>query len=545
MKKKWWHSSVVYQIYPRSFNDTNGDGVGDIRGIIDKLDYLGNLGIDLIWISPLYKSPMEDNGYDISDYCDIDPLFGNMQDMEELITEAKKRNIRILMDLVINHTSSEHKWFQESKQSRDNKYREYYIWRDSPNDLKSLFGGSAWEYDQHTEQYYMHLFATHQPDLNWENEEIHQEIYDLINFWLEKGIAGFRMDVIDLIGKEIDKGITSNGPRLHELIRNINRNTFGNYDSFTVGETWGATPEIAKMYSDPKREELSTIFQFEHIQLDWKKGNKWEWTELDLIELKDVLSKWQTCFNDDGWNSLFWNNHDLPRIVSRWGNDKEYRVKSAMMFAILLHFMQGIPYIYQGEEIGMTNIKYDSLDDYNDVEIHGNYKEYVIDQGKLTHDEFMRGVYKMGRDNARTPMQWDDSENAGFTDGTPWLKINSNYKTINVKNDLVSDDSIFKTYKSLIDIRKNSELSNLILYGNYELLERENKNVFIYRRYDDDSELLVVCNFYEKEVTLSVDLKFTEVIISNYDIDGSADLSNYVLKPYEAFAVRISKKAIE
>ena len=363
MEKKWWHRSVVYQIYPRSFKDTSGNGVGDLRGIIEKLDYLKELGIDVIWLSPVYKSPMDDNGYDISDYQDIAPEFGTMADMDELIEEANARGIRLVMDLVVNHTSDEHPWFLEAKKSKNNPYRDYYIWRDAseddgvPNELNSTFSGTAWQYDETTQQYYLHLFSKKQPDLNWQNEKVRQAVYQMMNFWIDKGIGGFRMDVIDLIGKVPEKEITGNGPRLHEFLQEMNQATFGKHDLLTVGETWGATPEIAKLYSNPDRHELSMVFQFEHIGLDQQEGGeKWDLAPVDLGKLKQIFAKWQTELDNQGWNSLFWNNHDLPRMISRWGNDGQYRVESAKMLAILLHMQKGTPYIYQGEEIGMTNL---------------------------------------------------------------------------------------------------------------------------------------------------------------------------------------------
>ncbi len=437
MERQWWHSSVVYQIYPRSFNDSNGDGIGDINGIREKLDYLKELGIDVIWLSPVYKSPNDDNGYDISDYCDIMDEFGTMEDMDNLLKEANERGIKILMDLVVNHTSDEHKWFIEAKKSKDNEYRDYYIWRDpvdghEPNELGSTFSGSAWQYDETTGQYYLHLFSKKQPDLNWENEKVRNEVYKMMNFWVDKGIGGFRMDVIDLIGKIPDKMITGNGPKLHEYLQEMNKAALEGNDLLTVGETWGATPEVAKLYSNPERKELSMVFQFEHIGLDQIEGKeKWDVKQLDLLDLKKVLSKWQIELEGQGWNSLFWNNHDLPRIVSRWGNDKEYRVESAKMLATLLHGMKGTPYIYQGEEIGMTNVRFEDINEYNDIESLNMYKDR-LSKG-YSHDEIMTSIYAKGRDNARTPMQWDNSENAGFTTGKPWLAVNKNYEYINVK----------------------------------------------------------------------------------------------------------------
>ena len=397
MERQWWHSSVVYQIYPRSFNDSNGDGIGDINGIREKLDYLKELGIDVIWLSPVYKSPNDDNGYDISDYCDIMDEFGTMEDMDNLLKEANEKGIKILMDLVVNHTSDEHKWFIEAKKSKDNEYRDYYIWRDpveghEPNELGSCFSGSAWQYDETTGQYYLHLFSKKQPDLNWENEKVRNEVYKMMNFWVDKGIGGFRMDVIDLIGKVPDKMITGNGPKLHDYLQEMNKAALEGNDLLTVGETWGATPEVAKLYSNPERHELSMVFQFEHIGLDQIEGKeKWDLKPLELLELKKVLSKWQTELEGQGWNSLFWNNHDLPRIVSRWGNDKEYRVLSAKMLATLLHGMKGTPYIYQGEELGMTNVRFEDINEYNDIESLNMYKDR-ISKG-YTHEEIMESIY--------------------------------------------------------------------------------------------------------------------------------------------------------
>ena len=540
MEKKWWHSSVVYQIYPRSFKDSNNDGIGDINGIIEKLDYLKELGIDVIWLSPVYKSPNDDNGYDISDYCDIMDEFGTMDDMDRLLDEGNKRGIKIVMDLVVNHTSDEHKWFIEARKSKDNEYRDYYVWRDGtddkePNDLESIFSGSAWELDKQTNQYYLHLFSKKQPDLNWENPKVRNEVYKMMNYWIDKGIGGFRMDVIDLIGKLPDKKITANGPKLHEYIQEMNRETLRDKDLLTVGETWGATPEIGKMYSDPARNELSMIFQFEHIMLDQEGEEKWDLKQLNLLDLKRILSKWQTALGDEGWNSLFWNNHDLPRIVSRWGNDKEYRVKSAKMLATLLHGMKGTPYIYQGEELGMTNVKFDNIEDYNDIESLNMYKERISKGYK--HEEIMESIYAKGRDNARTPIQWDDSEYGGFSTSKPWLAVNKNYKYINAKNCLKDNDSIFYHYKKLIEIRKSNET---IIYGDYNLLCEDDKNIFAYTRKLDGDTILVVCNFYniETKINYEGDYESLEILISNYS-DSSINLSNLKLRPYEAIMYRI------
>lgn len=541
MERKWWHSSVVYQIYPRSFNDSNGDGIGDINGIREKLDYLKELGIDVIWLSPVYKSPNDDNGYDISDYCDIMDEFGTMEDMEKLLKEANEKGIKILMDLVVNHTSDEHKWFIEAKKSKDNKFRDYYIWRDpvnghEPNNLGSCFSGSAWQYDESTDQYYLHLFSKKQPDLNWENENVRNEVYKMMNFWIDKGIGGFRMDVIDLIGKVPDEMITGNGPKLHDYLQEMNKAALEGHDLLTVGETWGATPEIAKLYSNPKRKELSMVFQFEHIGLDQIEGKeKWDVKPLDLLDLKKVLSKWQTELEGEGWNSLFWNNHDLPRIVSRWGNDREYRVESAKMLATLLHGMKGTPYIYQGEELGMTNVRFEDINEYNDIETLNMYKDR-ISKG-YSHDEIMASIYAKGRDNARTPMQWDSTENAGFTTGKPWLKVNKNYKFINVEDCLQDKDSIFYHYKKLIDIRKHNDT---IIYGDYKLLLPEDKNVFAYSRELNGDKIVVVCNFYNKEINLNFkeDFNNVEILLSNYK-DSSILMKDLKLRPYEAIMYRV------
>ena len=541
MERKWWHSSVVYQIYPRSFNDSNGDGIGDINGIREKLDYLKELGIDVIWLSPVYKSPNDDNGYDISDYCDIMDEFGTMEDMENLLKEANEKGIKILMDLVVNHTSDEHKWFIEAKKSKDNKFRDYYIWRDpvdghEPNDLASCFSGSAWQYDESTAQYYLHLFSKKQPDLNWENEKVRNEVYKMMNFWVDKGIGGFRMDVIDLIGKVPDEMITGNGPKLHDYLQEMNKAALEGHDLLTVGETWGATPEIAKLYSNPKRKELSMVFQFEHIGLDQIEGKeKWDVKPLDLLDLKKVLSKWQTELEGEGWNSLFWNNHDLPRIVSRWGNDREYRVESAKMLATLFHGMKGTPYIYQGEELGMTNVRFEDINEYNDIETLNMYKDR-ISKG-YSHDEIMASIYAKGRDNARTPMQWDSTENAGFTTGNPWLAVNKNYKFINAEDCLQDKDSIFYHYKKLIDIRKHNDT---IIYGDYKLLLPEDKNVFAYSRKLNGDKIVVVCNFYDKEVNLNFkeDFNNVEILLSNYK-DSSIFMKDLKLRPYEAIMYRV------
>ena len=530
--EKWWKKAVVYQIYPKSFQDSNGDGFGDLQGIIKRLDYLETLGINAIWLSPVFKSPQADNGYDISDYRDIDPTFGSLDDMEELINEAKKHNIRIMMDLVLNHSSNEHRWFKEAKKSKDNPYHDYYIWRDGdegvpPSDMKACFGGSAWEYVPKIGQYYFHQFLPEQPDLNWENPKVRRAIYDMILWWMDKGVGGFRLDVIDQIAKEPDKRITINGPRLQEYFKELSRETFQKGDLITVGEAWGADTERAKLYSNPDGSEFSMVFQFEHIGLDQKEGGeKWDLAPLPFKKLKKIMAHWQNELYNCGWNSLFWDNHDLPRIVSRWGNDREYRVESAKMLAILLHGMQGTPYIYQGEELGMTNVQYD-IEDYKDCEIINMYHER-LEKG-YSKDEIMKSIYAKGRDNARTPMQWDDSANAGFTTGTPWIKVNDNYDKINAKSQVNDPDSIFSCYKKLVQLRKDYPV---FVDGKFTLLLEDDENIFAYSRKNEEKTMIVVCNFFDKEIPmpLAKECEGMEVLISNYK--DTSDMS--VLRPYEA-----------
>lgn len=530
-KNPWWKNSVIYQIYPRSFQDSNGDGIGDIRGIINRLDYLEDLGIDAVWLSPVCKSPQDDNGYDISDYQDIDPMFGTLADMEELIRRAGERGIRIIMDLVLNHTSDEHPWFLEAKKSRDNPYHDYYVWRDGtegelPNDLRACFGGPAWQWVPELGQYYFHQFSVKQPDLNWENPRVRREIYDMILWWMDRGIGGFRLDVIDQIAKEPDLGITNNGPRLHEFIRELSRETFQKGDLITVGEAWGATPELARRYSNPDGSEFSMVFQFEHIGLDQQEGgSKWDLAPLPFQKLKDVLDKWQTELWGCGWNSLFWDNHDLPRIVSRWGDDGQYRVESAKMLAILLHGMQGTPYIYQGEELGMTNVRYE-IGGYKDIETLNLYKERR--ELGYAHEEIMKSIYARSRDNARTPMQWDDSPQAGFTEGTPWLKVNPNYPEINATGQMKDPQSIYSCYKQLVRLRKEHPV---FVDGRFELLARESGQIFAYTRDDGKQRLLVVCNFSGEPADsgLAEEWKSMELLLGNYP-DSQGDR----LRPYEA-----------
>lgn len=533
MEKKWWQSSVVYQIYPRSFADSNGDGMGDLPGITGKIEYLKKLGVNVLWICPIYQSPQDDNGYDISDYRAVYPEFGTMENMKDLIQKCKDNDIKIIMDLVVNHTSDEHPWFIESKKSLDNPYRDYYIWRKGtdgcpPNDLMSNFGGSAWEYSPETDEYYLHFYSKKQPDLNWENPKLRQEIYDMMNWWLDQGIAGFRMDVIDLIGKIPDQKIKENGPKLHSYLHEMNEATFGHRDSMTVGECWGATPEIGRLYTDPERKELSMIFQFEQIQLDKKPGGqRWDLKSLYLPDLKRVFSKWQTELEGHGWNSLFWNNHDLPRIVSRWGNDGEYRVLSAKMLATLLHGMKGTPYIYQGEEIGMTNVPFQTIDEFPDIETQNIYKERL--KAGFTEEETMHAIRAKARDNARTPMQWNAEKNAGFTEGTPWYRVNPNYKEINVEQALADPESVFYHYQKLIQLRKEHDI---MVYGTYQLLFPEDEDLYIYTRTLEEEKWLIVCNFHEKTRKFRCK-RAGQVMLSNY-ADTPATEKIAELRPYEA-----------
>lgn len=533
--EKWWKNAVIYQIYPRSFCDSNGDGIGDIQGIIQKLDYLENLGIDAIWLSPIYRSPQDDNGYDISDYQDIEPMFGTLEDMDELIAEAGKRNIKIIMDLVLNHSSDEHKWFIEARKSKDNPYHDYYVWRDGeegvyPNELRSTFSGPAWEWVPELEQYYLHQFSVKQPDLNWENPKVREEIYKMIQWWVDRGVGGFRLDVIDLVGKEVDKMIMAEGEMLHPYMKEMSKHVFQQNDLVTVGEAWSATPERAFQYSNPDGSELSMVFQFEHIVLDQQEGKeKWDLAPLPFVKFKKVLSKWQTELYEKGWNSLFFENHDLPRSVSRFANDGEYRDVSAKMLATCLHGMQGTPYVFQGQEIGMTNIKMD-ISEYRDIELLNMYKERK--EAGYSEEELMQSIYAKGRDNARTPMQWSDEKNAGFTDGEPWIKVNPNYKEVNVKQAMQDEGSIFYYYKKLISLRKNERI---LVHGKYEPLLLEDPDIFAYTRTDKDSKMLVICNFTEKNVACDLvkDWSDGETLIANYKDREE----NGILRPYEAMMI--------
>ena len=528
-KRGWWQSAVFYQIYPKSFQDTTGTGIGDLQGIISRLDYLQKLGIDGIWLSPVCASPQVDNGYDVSDYCAIDPMFGTMADMEMLIAEAKKRNISIIMDLVLNHSSDQHFWFREALKSKDNPYHDYYIWRDGdadtlPNDMWSVFGGPTWTYVPHLGQWYFHQFAPEQPDLNWENPKVRQGLYSFIRFWVDKGVEGFRLDVIDQIAKDPDLKVTTNGPKLHDFLRELSREAFQEEGLVTVGEAWGADVERAKLYSAPDGSELSMVFQFEHMGLDQTSWQKWDFAPLPLVKLKDCYRRWQQGLAGKGWNSLFVNNHDLPRIVSRWGDDTVYRVPSAKMLATMLHGMQGTPYIYQGEELGMTNIKL-PLEEYVDVEIHNLFRDRTAEG--YSPEAVMESIWKRGRDNARTPMQWTAGENAGFTTGKPWLKVNPNHTEINAEAALADPDSIFYYYQKLIELRKSLPVFR---EGSFELLCPEDEKVFAYTRDMENAHLLVVCNFTSKAVPFEIPEAFrnAKTLIANYP--DTAD----TLRPYEA-----------
>ncbi|MCL2035416.1 MAG: alpha-glucosidase [Oscillospiraceae bacterium] len=552
MERTWWKESVIYQIYPRSFYDSNGDGNGDLAGATAKLDYLKDLGIDIIWLSPIFKSPNHDNGYDISDYRAIMDEFGTMEDFGRLLSEAHARGIKIMLDLVANHTSDEHPWFIESRKSRDNAYRDYYIWHDGknggpPNNWESFFGGPTWEYDDKTGQYYMHLFVKQQPDLNWENPDVRHEIYDMMKWWFDKGVDGFRMDTVNMYSKAPgfpdgepipgtpygDKSPhMHNGPRIHEFLKEMNREVLSKYDIVTVGEAPETSVEDAILYTGFDQGELNMVFTFEHMWTDYQNATQWCDLKFDLVKLKNALSSWQTGLHEKGWNSLYWNNHDQPRVVSRFGDDGEYREVSAKMLAACLHMMQGTPYIYQGEELGMTNVAFSGIDDYDDVATVNAYREYTENRG-VSHGDMMRYIHQTSRDNARTPMQWDNTENAGFTTGKPWLKVNPNYPVINAKAQVNDPDSVFGFYKKLIRLRKEHPV---IVYGDYELLLPDHPAIFAYLRKLGGETLLTVCSFQKECVEFSVPdilpLEKAKLLLSNYD---SPDITRtFTLQPYEA-----------
>lgn len=560
-KTDWWKNAVVYQIYPRSFKDSNGDGFGDLRGVIEKLDYLRELGIDVIWLSPVFDSPQDDNGYDISDYRKIYAGFGSNEDMEELIQKAHDREIRIVLDLVVNHTSDEHAWFVESQKSKDGQYSDYYIWKDpkpdgsEPNNWGSCFCGSAWEFCEERGQYYLHFYSKKQPDLNWENPTVRREIYDLMKFWMEKGADGWRMDVIASISKdqnfpdyperEGQKYYTgkyhSNGPRLHEFLHEMNQEVLSKYDCMTVGEAPGSTPETARLFTDPKREELNMIFTFEHMNIDRVPGSvnrKWALKPFDLRELKKVMSSWQNQLYNKGWNALYFENHDQPRVISRWGNDREYREACAKAFATVLHGMQGTPYIYQGEEIGMTNVAFD-LEEYEDIEVKNAYQELVVKNKTISKEDFLKAVWNKSRDNGRTPMQWDDSENAGFTTGKPWFKVSERYPEINVEKALGDQNSIFYYYKKLIGLRHTEPL---LTDGDYQLIMEEDAQIFAYLRTTDRERWLVAANLSEQHRSTEELRKYAgnlkEIKICNYERSSLEE----DMRPYEAFMMQICYK---
>ncbi len=553
MEQKWWKEAIVYQIYPRSFKDSNGDGIGDLPGIIQKLDYLEDLGINAIWLCPVYKSPNDDNGYDISNYQDIMDDFGTMKDMERLLAEIHRRDMKLIMDLVLNHTSDEHPWFIESRSSLDNPYRDFYIWRKGknglpPNNWGSVFGGSAWEYDEKTEEYYLHLFSKKQPDLNWENPRAREETYKMMKWWLDKGIDGFRMDTVNMFSKvpglpdgKIIKGYKYgdggscflNGPRIHEYLQEMNKKVLSKYDIMTVGETPGTTPEIAAFYVNRDRHELDMVFHFELMEIDHDPINKWKPKEWELTELKKIFTKWYEGLKEKGWNSLFMNNHDQPRMVSRFGDDKKYRVESAKMLATLLYTLPGTPYLYQGEEIGMTNVAFDNIEDYRDIETLNFYREMT--KKSLPKEKIMEAIYRISRDNARTPMQWDDSPYAGFTTGTPWIKVNPNYPEINATHDLKNSNSIFYYYQKIIRLRKE----NLIMiYGDYQLILEDDEHIYSYLRTLNKDRLLIILNFFSSQTIFNLPANIgyqdKKLLISNYDIEKDEDIKRIYLRPYEA-----------
>jgi len=555
VNREFWKEAVVYQIYPRSFMDSDGDGVGDLRGIILKLDYLKELGVDVIWLSPVYKSPNDDNGYDISDYEDIMDEFGTMSDWEELLKGLHERGIKLMMDLVVNHTSDEHPWFIESKNNPDGEYGDYYVWRDAapdgglPNNWESFFSGPVWEYSEERGQYYLHLFSKKQPDLNWENEKVRHAVYKMMKFWLDKGVDGFRMDVINLISK-VD-GLPSNGtapiadgsmyyvdgPRIHEFLQEMNAEVLSKYDIITVGEMPGVTVEEAKKYTAEERKELQMIFQFEHMRLDGGPGGKWDIVPWKLPQLKAVMHKWQIGLAEKGWNSLYLNNHDQPRMVSRFGNDGEYRVQSAKLLATLLHTLKGTPYVYQGEELGMTNVKFPMIDEYKDIESLNMYNERVT-HGGADPGTVMAAIQTRGRDNARTPVQWDDSEHAGFTTGKPWIGVNPNYKTINAARQLGDPESVFHYYKELIALRKKHPI---LTYGDYELLLPDHETIYAYTRTLGDETWLTVLNFSTEPSVFewpgSLGSREATLVIGNY---GESDADRNEWRPYEARVYKLN-----
>ena len=533
----WWKNQVVYQIYPRSFCDSNADGIGDLQGIISKLDYLQRLGVGILWLSPVYLSPMDDNGYDISDYYQIAEEYGSMDDMEMLIRQAELRGMRILMDLVANHTSDEHAWFQSASKDRQSPYRDFYVWREGvkdapPSDLVSIFGGSAWEYNAPTGDYYLHMFSRRQPDLNWHNPAVRAEIYKVIRFWMDKGVGGFRIDTLDMIGKDVDAGRIYETEETHAYIREMNRETFGPSGLLTVGETSSADLDSALRYASIDGKEISMIFQFEHVHLDRAAvRDKWPIVGLDFLRFKQVMSRWQTL-QGKAWTSLYLNNHDQPRALSRWGNDSSYRVRCAKMMATMLHTMWGTPFIYQGEEIGMTNAEFDRIDDYRDLDSLRAWRE-MLDKG-VQEDEVMRRLKAKSRDNARTPMQWNDERGAGFTSGEPWIGINQNHRYINARQDIADPDGIFGYYQKLVQLRGEE---SLLVQGQYELLLPDDPEIFVFLRRGEQASLLTVCNFYGGRPHFNwpqgINMDSMQLLLSNMP-DAPINQTGFVLNPYEA-----------
>ena len=548
MSEPWWKSAVVYQIYPRSFADSDGDGIGDLGGIAGRLDYLAGLGVDVLWLSPIYPSPQDDNGYDISDYQDIDPTFGTLAGFDALLAEVHARGMRLILDLVVNHTSDEHAWFAESRSSRDNPKRDWYWWRPRPNNWRSAFSGSAWELDEATGEHYLHLFSRKQPDLNWENPEVRQAIYAMMRWWLDRGVDGFRMDVINLISKDpaLPDGAGDglwisgsehyvNGPRIHEFLHEMHREVFEGRDALlNVGEMPGVTLEHGRLFTDPARRELDMVFQFEHVDLDHG-PHKWELHPLDLRDLKRSFGRWQTGLGETGWNSLYWNNHDQPRIVSRWGDDREHRVRSAKLLGTVLHLHRGTPYVYQGEELGMTNTPFAGIEAFADIEAINAYAEAVADGADP--EDVLRGLREMGRDNARTPMQWDASEHAGFSTGTPWIPVNPNHREINAQAAVADPDSVFHHYRRLIELR---HAEPAVALGDFTMLLEDDPLVYAFTRRLEDTELLVVANFSgEEDVAADVpDAEAwagAELLLTNL---AGADPGRLVLAPWEARVYR-------
>ena len=558
-EQKWWHKSVVYQIYPKSFNDTTGSGQGDIKGITEKLDYLKKLGVEVLWLTPMYKSPQNDNGYDISDYYSIDESYGTMEDFEEMLREAHKRDIKIVMDIVVNHTSTENEWFKKSEEG-DPEYKDFYIWKDAvngkePTNWQSKFGGNAWKWSEKRKQYYLHLFDVTQADLNWENEKVRKKVYEMIKYWLNKGVDGFRFDVINLISKDQrflnDDGsdtrfvpdgrrFYTDGPKIHEYLKEIHKEAFGENELLTVGEMSSTSLENCVRYSNPQEKELSMAFSFHHLKVDYPNGEKWVKAPFDFVELKRILSKWQIgMYEGNGWNATFWTNHDQPRALSRFGDDKNFHEKSGKMLATVLHGLQGTPYVYQGEEFGMTNPYFDKIEKYQDVESKNMYK-ILRDKG-LSEEEVLDILMQKSRDNSRTPVQWDDTKNAGFTSGTPWIGIPENYKKINAENALKDNNSIFYHYQNLIQLRRTEEL---LITGRYEDIDLENKKVYAYKRIGENEELIVISNFYDEVTEFDVkglDLEKAFILLSNYVQSPEIKEDKIILKPYESIIFKKTK----